>query len=208
MANVREHEKIAREIEKTSESIRKKHRALKTGRIEEGIALDRHFKPLIEPLRLFVDNPSMRATKRESHDEDATSASKRERKEEEEQEKEEAEEANETFERSTTLHKSNDRSHDRAQPITSTSRAKIVLTIESLENVFETTEDSLATKIQNQLQTSEGREALRAGLGPLGQKYVEAALRGVQDKESGIDHVYGVYLHKDGLMFGNKFRRG
>ena len=72
--------------------------------------MDRHFKPLIEPLRLFVDNPSMRATKRESRDEDATSASKRERKEKEEQEKEEkGEEANETFERSTTLHKSNDR---------------------------------------------------------------------------------------------------
>ncbi|EGI59158.1 hypothetical protein G5I_12702 [Acromyrmex echinatior] len=29
------------------------------------------------------------------------------------------------------------------------------------------TEDSLATKIQNQLQTSEDREALRAGLDPL-----------------------------------------
>ena len=43
MADVREREKIAREIEKTSESIRKKHRALKTGRIEEDMALDRHF---------------------------------------------------------------------------------------------------------------------------------------------------------------------
>ena len=50
MADVREREKIAREIEKTSESIHKKHRALKTGRIEEGIALDRYFKLLIEPL--------------------------------------------------------------------------------------------------------------------------------------------------------------
>ncbi|KYN15990.1 hypothetical protein ALC57_11769 [Trachymyrmex cornetzi] len=57
---------------------------------------------------------------------------------------------------------------------------------------------------QNQLQTSEGRETLKASLGPLGQNYVEAVLRGVQDKESGIDHVYGVYLRKDGLMFGNK----
>ncbi|KAG5323784.1 YMD3 protein, partial [Pseudoatta argentina] len=103
MADVREREKIAREIEKTSESIRKKHRALITGRIEEGIALD--------------------------------SASKRERKEEEEQEKEEeGEEANEMFVRFTILDKSNDRSHDRAQPIT-------VPTIESLENVFETTKD-------------------------------------------------------------------
>ena len=41
-------------------------------------------------------------------------------------------------------------------------------------------------------------------MGPLGQKYVEAVLRGAKDKESGIDRVYGVYLHEDGLMFGNK----
>ena len=67
-------------------------------------------------------------------------------------------------------------------------------------------EDSLATKVQNQLQTSEGREALRAGLSPLNQKYLEGVLRGARDKESGIlvDHVYGVYLHKDGLIFCNK----
>ena len=68
-----------------------------------------------------------------------------ERKEEEEQE--EREEMSETFERSTTLHKFNDRAHDNVQLINSTSRTKIVSTIESLENVFETTEDSLATKV-------------------------------------------------------------
>ena len=48
--------KIAREIEKTSESIRKK-RALKTGRIEENMAMDRHFKPIIKPLQQIVDSP-------------------------------------------------------------------------------------------------------------------------------------------------------
>ena len=79
MANVRERKKIAKEI--------KKHRSLKTHRIEESIALDRHFKPLIEPLRFFVDSPGMRATKRESRNEDAASALKRERKEEQGQEK-------------------------------------------------------------------------------------------------------------------------
>ena len=45
---------------------------------------------------------------------------------------------------------------------------------------------------------------LRAGLGPLDQKYVETVLRVTQDKESGVNHVYGVYLHKDELMFSNK----
>jgi len=49
MADVREYEKIAREIEKIRT---KKHRALKAGRIEENIALNRYFKLLIESLRL------------------------------------------------------------------------------------------------------------------------------------------------------------
>jgi len=43
--NIRECEKIAREIEKTSESIRKKHRALKTGKIEDNIAVKTRIKP-------------------------------------------------------------------------------------------------------------------------------------------------------------------
>ena len=84
MADVREREKIAKEIEKRIESIRKKHRALKIGRIEENITLDRYFKPLIEPLQLFVDSPGVRATKRESRDKNATSVPKYEKKEEEE----------------------------------------------------------------------------------------------------------------------------
>jgi len=70
MADVRKREKIVKEIEKTSESIRKKYRALKTDRIDESIALNRHFKPLIEPRRLFVDSPGVHATKRKSRDED------------------------------------------------------------------------------------------------------------------------------------------
>ena len=42
MVEVREREKIAREIEKMTESIRKKHRDLKTGRIEN-IAVEQTF---------------------------------------------------------------------------------------------------------------------------------------------------------------------
>ncbi|KYN27634.1 hypothetical protein ALC57_02975 [Trachymyrmex cornetzi] len=127
MADVREREKIAREIEKTSESIRKKHRALKTGRIEEDMALKRHVKPIIKPLRQIVDSPGVLTIKRQSRDNDAASAPKREKKEEVEEEKE-GEEASETFERFATL-------------------------------------------------------------------------RGDKQKS---DYMYGVYLHKDGLMFGNK----
>ncbi|KYM83648.1 hypothetical protein ALC53_05877 [Atta colombica] len=122
--------------------------------------------------KLYHEVSNYRVIKRQSRD--AASAFKRERKEKEEEE----------------------------EPITSTPRTKIVPTIELLDNVFETTEDSLAMKVQNRLQTSEDREALRASLGPLGQKYVEAVLKGTQDYM--VDYVYGVYLHKDGLMFGNK----
>jgi len=46
--DIRKREKIVREIEKTAESIRKKHRALKTRNIEEDIATKNHFKLIID----------------------------------------------------------------------------------------------------------------------------------------------------------------
>jgi len=67
------------------------------------------------------------------------------------------------------------------------------------------TEDSLATKVQNRLQTSKDREALRAWARWV-KTYVKIVLRGTRDKQkSDVDYVYGVYLHKDGLMFGKRF---
>jgi len=41
--DIREREKIVKEIKKTTESIRKKHRVLKTGKIEEDIAIRESF---------------------------------------------------------------------------------------------------------------------------------------------------------------------
>ena len=38
---------IVKDIAKTSESIRQKYRALKTGKMEEDVELERHFKPII-----------------------------------------------------------------------------------------------------------------------------------------------------------------
>jgi len=78
----------------------------------------------------------------------------------------------------STLHKSNDRSHDRIQPILHT-RAKIVPTTESENDVFRNDGDSLAMKIQNQqnqLQMSKSQETLRAGLSPLSTKIVNTRL--------------------------------
>jgi len=39
------------------ENERIKKRALKTDRIEENMAMDRHFKPIIKPLQQIVDSP-------------------------------------------------------------------------------------------------------------------------------------------------------
>jgi len=66
--DIREREKIAREIEKMAESIRKKHRALKSSKIEEDIAINSHFKPIIEPLQKIVNNSSMRVINDEPRD--------------------------------------------------------------------------------------------------------------------------------------------
>ncbi|KYN29370.1 hypothetical protein ALC57_01189 [Trachymyrmex cornetzi] len=56
MDNSKDREKVAKEIAKTSDSIRKKYRALKTGKMDEDIALERHFKPIVDPLKQIVEN--------------------------------------------------------------------------------------------------------------------------------------------------------
>ncbi|KYM96988.1 hypothetical protein ALC62_12366 [Cyphomyrmex costatus] len=53
--NIAERERTAKLIAKTRASIRKKHRALKTGIMESEIALEKRFKPIVEPLRQIVD---------------------------------------------------------------------------------------------------------------------------------------------------------
>ncbi|KAL6267964.1 hypothetical protein P5V15_001036 [Pogonomyrmex californicus] len=54
MDNLKDREKIAKQIAKTSDSIRKKYRALRTGKIDENVALERRFKPIVEPLQQIV----------------------------------------------------------------------------------------------------------------------------------------------------------
>ncbi|EGI60230.1 hypothetical protein G5I_11565 [Acromyrmex echinatior] len=43
-------ERIVKQIAKTNDLIRKKYRT-KTGKIEEDTALEKHFKPIVEPLK-------------------------------------------------------------------------------------------------------------------------------------------------------------
>ncbi|KAL6268043.1 hypothetical protein P5V15_001127 [Pogonomyrmex californicus] len=51
----KDRERIVKQIAKTSDSIHKKYRTLKTDKIEEDIALEKHFKPIIEPLKQIVE---------------------------------------------------------------------------------------------------------------------------------------------------------
>jgi len=202
--NIREHEKIAREIEKTSESIRKKHRALKTSKIEDNIAMKTRFKPIIEPRQKIVDNSNVRAIKGESElpDDDVKTLSVQKRKEDAELNMKKR--SNTSLDRKS---KHLDAPGLDASPITSTpSTTSVQPTMsESLanEDVFETTGDLFAESVQNQLQTGSNRqesqktlrETLREHLGPLSQKYVRAILIG--DRESDMDCTYSVYLDKD-----------
>ncbi|KAL6264265.1 hypothetical protein P5V15_004356 [Pogonomyrmex californicus] len=55
MDNTKDREKIAKQIAKTSDSIRKKYRALKIGKIAEDTALEKRFKPIVEPLKQIVE---------------------------------------------------------------------------------------------------------------------------------------------------------
>jgi len=151
--NIREREKIARETEKTSESIRKKHRALKTGKVEDDIAVRTRFKPIIEPLQKIADSSSMYAIKDESelpNDDDVKTLSVQ--KHEEDAKLSKRKRSNTSLDcRSKRL----DVSGLDVSPITSTPSVTTVHPTmpESLanEDVFETTDDSLAVSIQNQL---------------------------------------------------------
>ncbi|XP_070521848.1 uncharacterized protein [Cardiocondyla obscurior] len=55
-SELKNREIIVKKIAQTSDSIRKKYHAMKTGKMEEDIALERHFKPIVEPLKQIVEN--------------------------------------------------------------------------------------------------------------------------------------------------------
>ncbi|KYN16037.1 hypothetical protein ALC57_11721 [Trachymyrmex cornetzi] len=193
MDNSKDREKIAKEIAKTSDSIRKKYRALKTGKMED-IALERHFKPIIDPLKQIVENtvesskdPSMNETFFSGEDEEPELKRKR----------------------VSALYDN---------PIQASTPVKSVLTVPSalnkiceiphppdlsydhvpsVEEIIEVAEEPLVTSIRHMLQ----REKLQANYGPLGQKYLKAILSG---KKAVNIVVYGVYFSDEGTMLGDK----
>ena len=72
--------------------------------------------------------------------------------------------------------------------------------VPSVEDVYETPNESLETLVKQSLQTRQVHEELHKQLGPLGQKYINMLLDG-QRKD---DHVYcGVYLNENGCSMIN-----
>lgn len=208
--DITERERIAKQIAKTSESIRKKYRALKTGKMEEDVALERHFKPVIEPLKQIVENtvgvesnstvPKIENEMLSSGEEEYAEAKfKRKR-------------SNASFDNSlmastpvSMLKRS------RTVPSSLNETAKILQSRElsyehphalSIEDVFETTNQPLVTSVRQQLQTSKGRKLMETHYGSLGQRYLGAVLSG--KKTVNIDNVYGVYFTDGGTMLGDK----
>ncbi|EGI60878.1 hypothetical protein G5I_10894 [Acromyrmex echinatior] len=76
----------------------------------------------------------------------------------------------------------------------------IIASLVSAEDIRETSSKPLETLIKQSLQTQHVYEKLHNQLGPLGQKYVSILL----DRETKINHVYGVYLRENGTMLGDK----
>ncbi|KYN19188.1 hypothetical protein ALC57_08482 [Trachymyrmex cornetzi] len=156
MDNSKDREKIAKEIAKTSDSIRKKYRALKPGKMEKDIALERHSKPIIDPLKQIVENtvesskdPSMNETFFSGEDEEPKSKRKR-------------------SSASTPVKSVLNRS--KTAPSASNEMSEIIQPHElsydhvpSVEEIFEVTDEPLVTSVRHLFQTSEGQEKLQTG---------------------------------------------
>ncbi|KYM95892.1 hypothetical protein ALC62_13455 [Cyphomyrmex costatus] len=203
MDSNKDHEKIAMEIAKTSDSIRKKYRALKTGKMEEEIALERHFKPITEPLKQIVEN-TVESSKDPINIETFFS-------EKDEEPKPKRKRPNASYDSpiqaSTPVKSALNKS--KTVPSTLNEMSEITGSRElsydhapSVEEVFEIANEPLVTSIRHLLQTSEGQEKLHANYGPLGQRYLKAVLSG--KKAVNIDVVYGVYFSDEGTMLGDK----
>jgi len=188
-------EKIVREIAKTSDSIRKKYRSLKTGKMEEDEALERHFKPISDPLKQLVEN----TVGVEYNDDDEKIESQSSLRE-----KKDVKRLNTSVNDITSTPKRFKHMQQITNAATSTpiQPRQIVQDKTSVEEIFETTPESIFTSVRHSLQTSDGQVSLQNHLGPLARKYVTAILS--QDKNSTMDYVYGVKFTDKGMLLGDK----
>ena len=176
--DIEEREKIAKEIARTSESIRKKHRTLKTGRVEQEIELEKQFKPIVAPLKQIVENTGGDDSNKEPL---GTPDFKKIRK------------------RWSTPRYSTEPLDKRFKFSTPIPLEPTPLQPTSQELTFEPESADLTTSVRQALQ--EDPEELYGKMGPMGQKYVGALLSG---DTKYIDNVYGVYFTDAGTFLGDK----
>ncbi|KYN10236.1 hypothetical protein ALC57_17634 [Trachymyrmex cornetzi] len=148
MDNSKDREKVAKEIAKTSDSICEKYRALKSGKMDKDIALERHFKPIVDPLKQIVENtadsskdPIMTETIFSGEDKETT-------------------EYDNPIQASTPVKSMLNRS--KTVPSALNKMSEIIQPHElshdpvpSVEEIFEVTNEPLVTSIRHLLQTSE-----------------------------------------------------
>jgi len=178
--------------------------------MEEDIALERHFKPIVEPLKQIVENTVGEKSDVESDEHETFFLGE----EEEEEPKPKRKRSNTLFDNSLILTSTPVKSmlkRSKTVPSNLSETSKILqqrkLSYEhshapSVEEIFEVADEPLVSSIQHSLQTSEGQEKLQTHYGPLGQKYLGVVLSG--KKVVNIDNVYGVYFSSDGTMLGDK----
>jgi hypothetical protein len=223
-------ERTAREIAKTRASIRRKYAALRAGKMESEIALEKRYEPIVKPLKRLVDDAERRGEERDNFGDDGgrfTLAKKlktttKTRKDSENGDDDDDDDAGADLERdyeeeddvftpirtTTTARKGESRpARLSSAPATSSTPIhgdSVRFLPREREIVSETASPppALETSVRQSLSTAEGRDVLHSQLGPLGREYVGALLSGDRKKE--IDHVYGVYLGENGTMLGDK----
>ena len=182
-----ERERIARQIALTSESIRKKHRALKTGQMEEEVTLEKRLKPLIEPLRQIAGNTQSSAAK-------STSMGNTFVKKENKENYDDIDEFKTPRPRKSAVERLRMPSTSSELSLASPEVRSSPFDEETYEHV------PTLSPMQRILHSPGTREKLLDQLGVLGRKYVGILL----SNDKSIDNVYGVYYDDQGMMLGDK----
>jgi len=188
--NDEDREKIAREIAKTSELIRKKYHALKTGKMEEDVILERQFKPITEPLKQLVENTIGIESDTPKIEPLSTLGEKHEEKKESKRAMKRtwSNIMNDSLITSTPKRKQMEQLPNVSSPI----EVQSCQTMPSpyVEEIYESTPESLITTVRRELETSKGQKILRDHFDPLAQKYIGVIMSG--DKNKSMGYVYGV----------------
>ena len=208
MTDTVEREKTARQIARTQASIRRKHRALKTHAMESELALEKHYQPIVEPLKQLVaetteikqeDNPSPIVTAQEI----ARSTLLGKKRKLEKRNDDDDDDDDDGVARRIPLKAKRQRrlrAMSEASFLASTpkrtdvarngGRRRLRTEADEMEDEVFATGQAPAITTKDTASTSQHRDTLLSDLGPLGQRYVGALLSG----NSEMDYVYGVYI--------------